>query len=164
MVRRLRKKRVAGAIILLILLIIVPIFVLRSCSKKGSSQGDMEKGSVNHGTGGTVQSTTSVSAIAWPNELSAYVQEYKGAGNMVSVNSIKDEDGKTVYKVEYVGTSIDSCFVYTKDTLGLSGDWTEEVTGELYTFTRETNRYVLELRSEPKATNGYDFMIKVKIK
>lgn len=164
---KLRKKRVAGAAIILILVIgLVCLLIFKSCSRNGESRVQSSTNIPNNtiSTGASETSTTSQPAIAWPNELSDYVKEYKGAGNMISVNKTQDSGGKTVYKVGYKGTTIDSCFSYSKDTLGISGEWTEEITDELYTFSRELNTCVLELSCEPKAQNGYDLMITVKIK
>lgn len=167
MARRLRKKRVAGAVIVLILIIAIPILIFRSCSadeNTGNNGGNEQSTQTENSTPGTVTSTTAMPAIAWPNELSSYIKEYKGAGNMVGVNKGANDEGKTVYKVTYLGTSIDSCFDYSANTLEMGGDWTEAVTGELYTYSRETSTFILELSCEPKAANGYDLMIKVTVK
>ena len=164
---RLRKKRVAGAIIILIALIALVCFLIFKSCGNDKGQGRKSNTSGQSQVNSTSKSETSTSlqaVIGWPNELSEYIKEYKGAGNIVSVNKTQDNEGKTVYKVGYKGTTIDSCFSYSRDTLNLSGEWTEEITDELYTFSRELSAYNLGLSCEPKAKNGYDLMITVKIK
>lgn len=174
MARKLRKMRVAAALILVIFVGGICFFTFKACSKNagnkaatpasvsGNVQTDASKNGGNKNGGEETDSAGQ--AVAWPTGLSNYVKEYTGAGKIVLAESSKNDEGKTVYRVRYKGTTIDSCFGYSKDTLGISSDWTEVITDEHYTLSRETDKYVLDLSCEPKAEKGYDFQISLKIK
>lgn len=193
MARRLRWKRVIGAVVVLVLFIGLVCFgLLKACGKdegegggkttestvandnsqgENSSSDSGENNSANNGgnqnnsnSGESNSGGSNNPTVSWPSAISGMVKEYSGAGTLIAADTSTSDDGKTVYKMKYKGTSIDSCFSYSKNTLGIKGEWTEAVTGELYTFSRETDKYVLTLNCEPKAQNGYDLLVSVKVK
>ncbi|MBQ9625334.1 MAG: hypothetical protein IJR47_04415 [Clostridia bacterium] len=157
MARRLRKGRVAiaaGVLVLVIALICLPF--IRGCKRTTNT---------SEGVNGNSQTTeTTQEQINALQASGAYIKEYSGQGELVSSEASVDDKGRAVYDIKYKGTTIESCFSYAGDTLGIKGEWTEEITEELYTMHREYDGYILDLRCEPKAQNGYDLNIKVTVK
>lgn len=157
MARKLRKDRVAiaaGVLVLVIALICLPFF--RGCKRKTNTLGG------ENGNTQTMESTQEqVNALQ---ASGAYIKGYSGQGELVSSETSVDDKSRTVYDIKYKGTTIESCFSYAGNTLAIKGEWTEEITEELYTMHREYDGYILDLRCEPKAQNGYDLSIKVTVK
>lgn len=171
MARRLRKKRIAGAIVVLLVIVVIIGAVVTSCKRRSNSlnsnqsqqtgqstQEGGDSGGNNNGAG-----TTDGQRAVWIQEMSAYISEYTGAGNIVSAATTTGEAGRTVYTVAYKGTTIDSCFAYAKQ-IGITGEWTEVVTDEEYTISRELDRYIVKMSCEPKAPKGYDLQITLEVK
>lgn len=169
MARRLRKKRIAGAIAVLVVIAVIIGAVVTSCKRRSDSPGSdpvpQSTGDTQAGSGGDTQAGSGGDnqQAVWIQEMSAYISEYTGAGNIVSSGTTTSEAGRTVYTVSYRGTTIDSCFAYAKQ-IGITGEWTEVVTEEEYTISRELDRYIVRMSCEPKAPKGYDLQITLEIK
>lgn len=170
MARKLRIKRIVFAAVILIVLIaaIVWATVFFSRSKQpsdggeGQTQQQSDQTLNSTQTPQTPQTNNQVSNV-WPSELNSYIKEYKGAGSLVSAEKGQNSEGKTVFTVRYKGTGIEAAFAYAKE-IGIDGEWTEVITDEEYTISKEVNAYTVDLASEPKGAKGYDLQITVKIK
>lgn len=171
MARRLRKKRIAGAIAVLLVIVVIIGAAVTSCKRRSNSPnsnqsqqtGQSTQPGADNGGGSNNGGAADGQRAAWRQEMSAYITEYTGAGNIVSSGATTNDAGRTVYTVAYKGTTIDSCFAYAKQ-IGITGEWTEVITDEEYTISRELDRYIVRMSCEPKAPKGYDLQITLEVK